>query len=77
MRYETTIQYKDTNLDIIGTYTAGEEQVRYYSDMSGYPGSGPEFDFISVKINDWDITILLTDTEAEELSDMIIQQIEA
>lgn len=76
MRYETTINYKGVDLDIIGTYTAGEDAVRYYSDMSGYPGSGPEFDFISIKVNDWDITVLLTDTEAEELSDLIIDKIE-
>ena len=36
---EINIEFKGIPLRVVGEYEAGEEAVRYYSDMSGYPGS--------------------------------------
>ena len=48
MKTEQEITYRGIKLLIEGYYTEPEEEVRYYSDMSGHPGSPSEFDVNAV-----------------------------
>lgn len=38
------------DLELEFSYTPGEPEVRYYPDMSGYPGSPPEVELLSVVV---------------------------
>jgi hypothetical protein len=77
MKYETSIIYNDLTLDVSGTYIAGEAEVLYHSDMSGTPASPSEFEISKVEINNWDITICLSDDDLTSISELIINEIES
>lgn len=38
------------DVEITGDADPGEPMVRYYPDGSGYPGSPPSFDYVSVRV---------------------------
>jgi hypothetical protein len=42
-------------VEIEYAYTPGEPMVRYYPDGSGYPGSPPEAELLSVYVERWDV----------------------
>ena len=75
---EINIEFKGIPLRVVGEYEAGEEAVRYYSDMSGYPGSNSSFDVNEVYTEDSDIDIveLFSPDDLEVISEKIIEQIE-
>lgn len=75
---EINIEFKGIPLRIVGEYEAGEEAVRYYSDMSGYPGSNSSFLVEEVYADDSEIDIfeLFSPADLEVLSEKIIEQIE-
>lgn len=70
------IEYRGIKLEIEGTYTPSEEQVIYYSDGSGYPGSPSEFDANAVFVQETDIYDLLGAEELEHISELCIKEIE-
>ena len=75
---EINIEFKGIPLRVVGEYEAGEEAVRYYSDMSGYPGSNSSFLVEEVYVEDSDIDIfeLFSPADLEVLSEKVIEQIE-
>ena len=75
---EINIEFKGISLRVIGEYEAGEEAVRDYSDMSGYPGSNSSFDVNEVYAEDSDINIfeLFSPADLEVLTEKILEQIE-
>jgi hypothetical protein len=48
---ELEIEFAGIQLTVTGIFTPSESAVMYYSDMSGQPTSGAEFDIDSVQIN--------------------------
>jgi hypothetical protein len=66
---EVQINYKGVDLVVEGNYYKGEEAVRYYSDMSGYPGSNSEFEITDVFVRDSFISVFNL-FSAENLSEM-------
>lgn len=76
MKTEQEIIYRGIKLLVEGTYTPPEEEVRYYSDMSGQPSSPSEFDVNVVFIQDTDIYDLLGNDELEHISELCIKEIE-
>lgn len=75
---EVEITYRSIPLRIEGTYEAGEEQVRYYSDMTGYPGSNSSFDVNEIYATDSDVDIyeIFGEKEIEEIETEVINKIE-
>jgi len=72
---EITINYKGIELLVEGTYIPGEEEVRYFSDMSGQPSSSSEFDINAVYVNDVDIFELLSEDSLIEIETLILEDI--
>ena len=66
---ETNIRYKGIDLVVVGNYTPAEEPVRYYSDMSGYPGASSEFELTDVFVRDSFVSVLNL-FSAENLSEL-------
>ena len=75
-RQELEIELKGIKMTVEGYYFPGEPQVRYYDDMSGYPGSDSEFEINSVKIHDQEIWDLLTDNDFDEITQICLTKIE-
>lgn len=75
---EVNIRYKGIDLVVVGNYTPLEEQVRYYSDMSGYPGSNSEFEINDVFVRDSFISVfnLFTAENLSELEEICLIEIE-
>ena len=75
---EINIEFKGIPLRVVGEYEAGEEVVRYYSDMSGYSGSNSSFLVEEVYAEDSDIDIfeLFSPADLEVLTEKVIEQIE-
>jgi len=71
-----TIIFCGIELTVSGTYTPEEPQVRYYDDMSGYPGASSEFDINSVQINGVEINDILSEDQFDEIAEICIQNIE-
>ena len=76
MKTEQEITYRGIKLLVEGYYTKPKEEVRYYSDMSGHPGSPSEFDVNAVFVQDTDIYDLLGNDELEHISELCIEEIE-
>jgi len=73
---EITINYKGIEILVEGTYTPGEEEVRYFSDMSGQPSSPSEFDINAVYVNGVDILELLSEESLIEIELLVIESVE-
>jgi hypothetical protein len=72
---EITINYKGIELLIEGTYTPGEEEVRYFSDMLGHPGYPASFDVNAIFVQDVDIYELLSEDNLREIETLILEKI--
>lgn len=75
---EVEIEFKGVPLRVEGTYEAGEEQVNYYSDMSGHPGSASSFDVNEIYATDSEINLfgIFDEEEIEEIETEVINKIE-
>ena len=75
---EINIEFKGIPLRVVGEYEAGEEAVRYYSDMSGHPGSNSSFFVEEVYVEDSDIDLieLFSPDDLEVLAEKILEQLE-
>ena len=75
---EINIEFKGIPLRVVGEYEAGEEAVRYYSDMSGYPGSRGSYypHTIYAEDSDIDLVELFSPADLEVLEEKILEQIE-
>jgi len=76
MKHETTIEYNGLQLEVVGVYIAGEDQVLYNADMGGHPGCASDFEIASVTLNDWDITVCLSDDDLTNVAEIVIKSIE-
>ena len=74
---EVAVEFRDVELFITGNYHEPEEEVRYYSDMSGYPRSPSSFEILEIKVRDSDIDLFdLLEDHLETLEEMCLKQIE-
>jgi len=73
---EIEISYGGELLTVSGTYEPEEMQVRYYSDMSGYPGAASNFEIDSIQSNGTEINDNLTDNEYDEIRELCLEKIE-
>lgn len=75
---EINIEFKGIPLRVVGEYEAGEEAVRYYSDMSGYPGSPSSYDVEEVYVEDSEIDIFefFSPDDLEIIAEKVLEQIE-
>jgi len=76
MKTEQEIIYKGIKLLIEGTYTEPEEEVRYYDDYSGHPGSSSDYDINAVFVQDTDIYELLSVNDLEKIVELVLEEIE-
>jgi hypothetical protein len=74
---EVEISFGGINLTVSGKYIPEEPEVRYYADMSGYPGSGSDFEIDSIQINGTEINELLSEEQFEEVKDKVIEYLES
>ena len=74
---EVAVEFRDVELFITGNYHEPEEEVRYYSDMSGYPRSPSSFEILEIKVRDSDVDLFdLLEDHLETLEEMCLKQIE-
>lgn len=67
MNIEKNITYKGYELRVVGDYDPGEKEVRYYSDMSGHPGTPSSFEAIEIYLGEEPILEFLIDTNCDKL----------
>lgn len=72
---ETEVTYKGVKLLVEGTYVPGEDEVTYYSDMSGHPGSPSYFEVEAIFAGDLDISELLFDY-IDDIAELALENIE-
>jgi len=73
MKKETTINYLGVELTVFGNFEPPEEQVKYYSDMSGYPGSPAEFNIEKVMTESGDdIYGIFLDNQIEDIEELCL-----
>lgn len=74
---EVNIEFREVELLIVGNYHESEEEVMYYSDMSGYPGSPSSFEILEIKVADSEVDLFdLLEDHLETLERMCLEQIE-
>jgi hypothetical protein len=75
---ETNIRYKGVDLVVEGNYSPPEEQIRYYSDGSGYPGANSEFEVSDVFVRDSFISVfnLFSAENLSEIEEICLIEIE-
>jgi len=66
-----SLNFKGINLEVEGFYSEGEDCIMYDSNMSGYPGSSPEFEISKVSVWDSDEDIFLL---VEEYEDILVEE---
>ena len=71
------IRLHDVDMTVVGDYYEGEKMVMYYSDMSGHPGTPPEFEINKVFIGDQNCSELFDMCNMlEEIEELCIIEIE-
>lgn len=65
------IEFENIPLTVKGYYVEAEEEILYYGDLGGHPGSLASFDIRKVLVEDVNIYNLLS----ESVLDLITQQI--
>ena len=74
---EVEVEFRGVELTIVGNFYPEEEEVRYYSDMSGHPGSPSSFEILEIKVADSDVDLFdLLEDHLEILEEMCLKQIE-
>ena len=73
---EVEIDFAGIPMTVSGVFSPAEECVMYYSDMSGYPGSGADFEIDSIQINGQEVNDLLSDEQYEEVVEKCITYLE-
>ena len=76
MNHTVNITYKGIDLTVEGTYDKGDEEIRYTSDMGGYPGFPSSFDIECVWVNGVDIYELVSSRGLEEIERIIVEKLE-
>lgn len=69
------IEYRGIKLLVTGTYEPPEEQVRYYDDMSGYPGSNADFIIDKIFVENTNIYDLFSVMDLEEIVELVLEEI--
>ena len=72
----TEITFKSIPLTVEGYYDAGEEGVRYFSDMSGLPPTPSSFEVNAVFIGDIDCFELFSGEDLDRIEELVIEKIE-
>lgn len=69
---EKQIIYKGVELVVEYNITYGDDQVSYYGDMSGYPGSDDEIEIEYIRVSDSNIDIYdLLEDDLEEIKELL------
>lgn len=71
-REDKQITYKGIELIVGYDITYGDDQVSYYGDMSGYPGSDDEIEIKHIRVFDSEIDIYdLLEDDLEEIKELL------
>ena len=72
------IQFKYIDFDVKGNYEKGEEEVRYYDDLSGHPGSASSFEIEEICVFDSSVDVfeLFSSADLEIIIELVITEIE-
>ena len=74
---QVEVEFRGVELTIVGNYHSEEEEVKYYSDMSGHPGYPSYFEIQEIKVRDSDVDLFdLLEDHLETLEEMCLKQIE-
>jgi activator of HSP90 ATPase len=70
------ITYNGISLRIEGSYTSPEEMIRYYNDLSGYPGSHQSFEIQEIYLLDSMVNIidLFEEDALQEMEEQILEK---
>lgn len=75
MEESVVIEMEGVDLVVTGYYDSPEEEVRYYQDGTGHPGSSSSFDIEKIEIEGIDVTILL-EHHHEKIKESVLLEIE-
>ena len=72
------IQFKDIDFDVKGDYEQAEEEVRYYGDLGGHPGSESSFEIEEICVfgSSVDVFELFSSADLETIVQLVITEIE-
>lgn len=65
------LEYEGVSMTVIGEYEKAEEEERYSSDLSGYPGCAASFEVQQVLVCGNDITDLIDQVHFAKISEKI------
>lgn len=72
-----TIEYSGVEIIVVGEYTPEEQEVRYYSDGSGYPGAPAEFEIQKILYKGVDVFDIYENLdELEDIAEACIDKID-
>ena len=61
-------------LEIKGYYEEAEEEILYYGDLGGHPGSSASLEIHKVLVGDYDIFSLLSETVLYIITQQILEE---
>ena len=66
------IEFKGVTLTVYYKHTPAEEEVTYYGDMSGYPGSKAEIEILNIFMGNCDEDMVeLLETHIDEIAEKL------
>jgi hypothetical protein len=75
---QVEINYLKVPITVEGDYYAGDFQILYDNDGTGYPGSPAEFEIVKITVSDSDVDIweLFSNKQIDEITELVIEKVE-
>lgn len=67
------VVYDNVTMTVYGEMSTEEPEVRYDSDMSGYPGCSAEFEIEKIEVGGFDVTNILDKDVFEPIKQLVLE----
>ena len=67
------IVYENVVMTVYGEMSPEETEVRYYSNMDGYPGCSAEFEIEKIEVGGVDVTNILDKDVFEPIKQLVLE----
>ena len=67
------IVYDNVTMTVYGEMSPEEPEVRYDSDISGYPGCSAEFEIEKIEVCGFDVTNMLDESVFEPIKQLVLE----
>lgn len=67
------VVYDNVTMTVYGEMSPEEPEVRYDSDMSGYPGCSAEFEIEKIEVGGFDVTNILDKDVFEPIKQLVLE----